>query len=97
MTVAELIEMLRRTDPQAKVLYLGEYADVDESDEIREVVISQSEWTHERGRYEGREYAVRYPGRYCEREAGYTDVTHEREKVVVLSTGQTNLHYHPES
>ena len=93
MTVAELINLLQQADPSSKVLFLGEYADADEADEIQEVVIPTSEWTHEEGCYEGRQYEVRYPGPAAQREVGYTDVKHETERVVLVSTGPTNLRY----
>jgi hypothetical protein len=96
MTVAELIAALRGADPASRVLFLGEYADCDEGDEIREVVIPQDAWTYDSGRYAGREYAVRYPGPPAQREdTGYTDVTQVPERVVVLSTGPTNLRFDP--
>jgi hypothetical protein len=97
MTVRELIDMLRQADPSSLVLFLGEYADCDEADEIKEVVIPRQPWTHERGKYAGERYDVRYPGPFGQREAGYVDVTHEVESVVVLSTGPTNLRFNPET
>jgi hypothetical protein len=96
MTVGELIELLRTADASSRVLFLGEYADSDEADEVSEVVIPRDAWTFERGRFEDREFSACYPGPAAEREDGYyTDVTHVSERVVVLSSGPTNLRYDP--
>lgn len=95
MTVAELFDALRGADPASRVLFLGEYADCDEADEICEVVIPQDAWTYDSGRYAGRKYSVRYPGPAVERDTGYSDVTQLSERVVVLSTGPTNLRFDP--
>jgi hypothetical protein len=94
MTVSELIELLRTADASSRVLFLGEYADSDEADEVCEVVIPRDAWTFERGRFEDREFSACYPGPAAERD-GYTDVTHVSERVVVLSSGPTNLRYDP--
>lgn len=61
------------------------YADSDEADEIREVVIPRDAWTYDSGPYAGREYLVRYPGLPAQRDTGYGDVTQVSERVVVLS------------
>jgi hypothetical protein len=61
-TVAELIDALRGADPASRALFLGEYADSDEADEIRDVVIPRDAWTCDSGRYDGQKYSVRYPG-----------------------------------
>jgi hypothetical protein len=91
MTVGELIELLRTADASSRVLFLGEYAGSDEADEVCEVVIPRDAWTFERGRFEDGEFSACYPGPAPEREDGYTDVTHVSERVVVLSSGPTNL------
>ena len=95
MTAGELLAVLRNVDPERVVLFIDQYADSDESDEVREVYIPTSAWTHEQGRYGGSEYDVRYPGSPQPREGGYTDVVHKRESVIVLSAGPTNLRFEP--
>lgn len=48
MRVRELLAMLSGADPDSVVLFIDTYADSDESDEVREVYIPASAWTHER-------------------------------------------------
>lgn len=95
MTVAELIDVLRDADPSSRVLFLGEYADSNEGDEVCEVVIPRDPWTFERGRYRTEDFSAYYPGPAAAREEGYSDVTHASTRVVVLSTGPTNLRFDP--
>jgi hypothetical protein len=61
MNVCELLVRLRDADPESVVLFLGEYADSDESDEVREVEVSKASWTHETGRCDGVEYGSVIP------------------------------------
>lgn len=91
MKVRELLALLRQAPPEACVLFLDAYAGRDEADEVREVFVPETAWTHERGRFGADEYAVRYPHAPEPRGAGYRDVTYVAERVVVLSTGTTNL------
>jgi hypothetical protein len=51
MKVRDLLEILNQADPESIVLYMTQYADTDESDEVREVDIPTELWTYERGRY----------------------------------------------
>ncbi|SPB17795.1 hypothetical protein NOV72_04998 [Caballeronia novacaledonica] len=95
MTVAELIDALRGADPTSRVLFLGEYADTDEADEVCEVAIPRDAWTCDSGRYAGREYSVRYPGPPAQRDNAYSEVKQVSERVVVLSSGPTNLRFDP--
>jgi hypothetical protein len=62
MKVRDLLEILNQADPESIVLYMTQYADTDESDEVREVDIPTELWTYERGRYGGSEYEAHYPG-----------------------------------
>jgi hypothetical protein len=48
MTVGELIKLLRTADASSRVLFLGEYADSDEADEVCEVDLSLSRAMSER-------------------------------------------------
>ncbi|MCA8082056.1 hypothetical protein [Burkholderia cepacia] len=93
MTVRELLALLQNADPDSRVLFLTEYAGIDEADEVCEVFIPKSAWTHERGRYGSDKYDVRYPGAPAARDDGYSDVTYSLENVVVLSPGSTNLRF----
>jgi len=94
MRVNELVEQLANADPDAVVIYLDSYADVYESDEVREALVESNLWTHETGLRHGEWYEIRYP-------FGPKPVDSERhviaapnlEHVVVLSDGPTNLRY----
>jgi hypothetical protein len=67
MTVAKLIRTLAGLSPDAEELLLPEYADVDESDVIRDVC-AYGNWTHDTGVYdslgarESGAHEVWYPG-----------------------------------
>ncbi|MGF6261833.1 hypothetical protein OKW49_002761 [Paraburkholderia youngii] len=94
MRVNELVEKLVEADPGSVVLYLDSYADVDESDEIYEVLVDSTLWTHEKGVRHGASYEVRYP--YLPRASEGEDhkvISQTVERVVVLSNGPTNLRY----
>jgi len=94
MTVRELIESLKAADPDSSVLFLENYADVGESDEVSHVVISKRLWVHETGGYFGDRYELRLPeSERGEVEDGRTDVVQRLERVVVLSNGPTNLRF----
>lgn len=93
MNVRELISALSNADPESVVVFLDEYADRDESYEICEVVIPTTAWTHERGVCLAEKYEVRYPGGPREPDEHQTDLVRVRERVVVLSTGPTNLRF----
>jgi hypothetical protein len=93
MRVRELLAMLRDADPDSVVLFIDRYADSDESDEVREVYIPASAWTHEHGFYANSEYEVLYPGMPEVRDEGYRDVVYKSERVIVLSAGPTNLRF----
>jgi len=93
MNVRELIEQLQTADPEATVLFLAEDADSGEADEIQELVLPASDWTHEQGVVGSRSYQIRYPGSPEYRGTDYQCVVTRAERVVVLSTGPTNLRY----
>ncbi|MGF6976580.1 hypothetical protein QFZ94_005030 [Paraburkholderia sp. JPY465] len=94
MKVSELIEQLVKADPDGVVIYLDSYADVDESDEIREVFVDSDLWTHETGLRHGERYEVRYPSDPESAESETHKITSQLlEHVVVLSDGPTNLRY----
>jgi hypothetical protein len=93
MHVRELIERLRAADPDATVLLLDEYGDNDDADEVHEVDVQRSPWTHETGLCANSRYEVYYPGPAETREAAYHEVVARPIHVVVLSSGPTNLRY----
>lgn len=94
MRVSELIEKLVTADPDSVVLFLDSYADVEESDEICEVLVSASLWTHEKGVRHGESYEKRYPyGPRLSDGEGHELISQSVERVVVLSNGPTNLRY----
>ncbi|MGF6507826.1 hypothetical protein [Paraburkholderia sp. 32] len=90
MTVRELIALLQRADPDRVVLFLDDYADLSEADEVLDVIIRAEAWTHERGSQGGTQYSVRYPYAFEPRDESYTDVTHDPERVVLITNGPTN-------
>lgn len=93
MRVRELIDKLRVADPSSVVLFLENYADVSESDEIRYGLVPRTPWMRETGRCFGEAYDVRLPEREIEAEPGRTDVVQIREPVVILSNGLTNIRF----
>lgn len=94
MKVREILNALRDVDPDSIVVFMAQYADSNESDEVREVHVPTEAWTHERGSYGSSEYEVRYPGAPEPRaDDAYKDVVYETERVVVLSDGPTNLRF----
>ncbi|CAG9250988.1 conserved hypothetical protein [Paraburkholderia caribensis] len=95
MKVSELIAKLQAAPPSARVLFLAEYADVSESDEIWTIEIPLEPWTFERGVAYGGAYELCYPGLAAERGAEYSKVVVSAERVVVLSSGPTNFKYWP--
>lgn len=93
MTVAQLVNALVSAEPNSHVLFMTHYADVEESDGVRQAEIQESNWTHERGVHSGEPYDVWYPWAPAPRGDGYHDVTYESVQVVVLSDGPTNLRF----
>ncbi|WP_076882798.1 BPSL0761 family protein [Burkholderia pseudomallei] len=92
LTVSQLLDSLADVDPDRYVLFLTCSADEDGADEVCEVDIQETAWTHEQGRYFG-QYEVWYPGEPEPRDVGYHDVTYETVRVIVLSDGPTNLRF----
>lgn len=94
MRVNELVEQLMNADLDSVVLYLDSYADVEESDEIREVFVDSNAWTYENGVNLGESYEKRYPyGPRISDGQGHEVLSQSLERVVVLSNGPTNLRY----
>ncbi|MFL9889345.1 hypothetical protein P0D71_07160 [Paraburkholderia sp. RL17-383-BIF-A] len=59
MKVSELLELLRRADPEARLMFMPPGAD---EQEVRDIVSSDVRWTHESGVDKGRQYELLYPG-----------------------------------
>jgi hypothetical protein len=93
MNVRELMSKLQDADPDATVLFLNEHADSDEGEEVREVLMPETNWTREQGIVGNSAYAVHYPGQAELRGPAYRAVVANSERVVVLSSGPTNLRY----
>lgn len=94
MRVRELVEQLMNVDPGSVVLYLDSYADVEESDEVREAFVDSNLWTYEKGMNHGEPYEKRYPyGPRISDGQGHEVLSQSFERVVVLSDGPTNLRY----
>lgn len=94
MRVNELVEQLMNAAPDSVVLYLDSYADVEESDEIREVFVDSIAWTYEKGVNLGERYEKRYPyGPRISDGQSHEVLSQSLEGVVVLSNGPTNLRY----
>jgi hypothetical protein len=93
MKVQELLNALRDVDADSTVLFLAEHADADDADEVCEVYLAPRPWTYELGDYGGRDYQSWYPYRPEQRGSAYTSVRYESRRVVVLSTGPTNLRF----
>jgi hypothetical protein len=91
MTARELIALLQRADPESTVLFLDDYADLSESDELFDVIIPAEPWTHERGTCGGAGYSVRYPDAFEPRDESYSDVTHDAQRVVLITNGPSNF------
>ncbi|MGU7783269.1 hypothetical protein [Burkholderia sp. PU8-34] len=85
MTVKELMEALSTAAPEARVLFLGFGADLDEAVEVSAVCSDRRPWTHEDGAYGRGRYEVYYRGAPVVREAGYSDVNTQSVRVVLLS------------
>ncbi|APA84088.2 hypothetical protein BJG93_00710 [Paraburkholderia sprentiae WSM5005] len=93
MKVCELVALLQGVDPHSTVLFLEDYSDLSETDEILDVIVPDQPWTYETGRC-GRElYSVRYPETFEQRSEadGYRDVVHTAERVVLLVNGVSNF------
>lgn len=90
MTVRELIALLQRADPESTALFLDDYADLSAADEVFDVIIPVEPWTRERGTCGGAEYSVHYPDAFEPRDESYRDVTHEAQRVVLITNGPTN-------
>jgi hypothetical protein len=93
MNVSELMSKLQDADPEATVIFLSEHADSDEGEEVREVLTPETNWTHEHGVVGNSAYAVHYPGEAELRGPDCRAVVVSSERVVVLSSGPTNLRY----
>jgi len=93
MKVRELMEHLRNADPEATVLFLDEYADCDQADEVRQVTMPATNWTCERHADGDRAYDIHYPGPPERRDAPRQEEVTHSERVVVLSSGPTNLRF----
>ncbi len=91
MTARELIALLQSADPDSTVLFLDDYADLSESDELFDVIIPAEPWTHERGKYGGNGCSVHYPEAFEPRDAKYSEAIHEAQRVVLHMNGETNF------
>lgn len=91
MKVRELVEQLRGADSDATVLWLDEYGDLDEADEVRQVDVRVESWAHEVGFRGDERYEVLCPGPANEPKPGCRDVVLRELRVVVLSSGPSNL------
>ena len=62
MKVSELLELLRRADPEARLMFMPPGADEQDAQEVRDIYSSDVRWTHESGVDKGRQYELLYPG-----------------------------------
>jgi hypothetical protein len=62
MKVSELLELLRRADPEARLIFMPPGADEQDAQEVRDIFSSDVRWTHESGVDKGRQYEFLYPG-----------------------------------
>ncbi|ALL68557.1 hypothetical protein K788_00002100 [Paraburkholderia caribensis MBA4] len=90
VNVRKLIAMLERAAPGSTVLFLDDYADLSESDEVFDVIIPVEPWTYECGKCDGVAYNVRYPETFARRDESYKEVTHEVQRVVLITNGPSN-------
>jgi hypothetical protein len=92
MKACELIALLQGVDPHSTVLFLDDYSDLSETEEILDVIVPDHAWTYETGRCGREQYSVRYPERFQQRSEadGYRDVANTTERVVLLVNGVTN-------
>jgi len=96
LTVRELIAILKDAPQDSRVLFLGEYADSGEADDVAHVDIQQIPWTHETGRAGREKYACNYPGPPNPPDKRCSDVVQTVQRVVVLSPCRTNLRFYKE-
>jgi hypothetical protein len=61
MKVSELLELLRRADPEARLMFMPPGADEQDAQEVRDIYSSDVRWTHESGVDKGRQYELLYP------------------------------------
>lgn len=93
MKVRELLHALRNVDVDSTVLFLAEHADASDADEVCEIYLAPRRWIHEAGKRDGREYHSWYPYQPELRGRACMSVRYETRRVVVLSTGPTNLRF----
>jgi hypothetical protein len=86
MKISELLELLRRADPEAQVMLLPSGADEDDAQEVRDIFSTEVRWTHEHGVDKGRQYEFLYPGEpHCDFRSQCEQVTYVRVNVVMLA------------
>jgi len=92
MKVSELLSRLAAADPNAVVLFLGEYVDATDATEIKEIIIPDEGWTCERYAISTGNAEVHHPTAHG-LSLGWDEVTCTKwaEAVVILSTGPLNL------
>lgn len=58
----ELLELLRRADHEARLMFMPPGADEQDGQEVRDIFSSDVRWTHESGVDKGRQYELLYLG-----------------------------------
>jgi alkylated DNA repair dioxygenase AlkB len=94
LTVRELIAILRDAPPDSRVLFMTEYADEGEADEVAQADIQTIDWTYESGNAVREAYSYHHPGPPEPPDERCSDVVQTIERVVVLSPGPTNLRFY---
>jgi hypothetical protein len=93
MKVSELLELLRSTDPEARVMFMPPGGDEQDAQEVRNIFSSDVRWTHESGVDKGRQYEFLYMGEpHRELRTDCENVTYERVMVVLLAADEATLH-----
>jgi len=96
LTVRELIAILKDAPQDSRVLFMTEYADEGEADEVAQVDIQKVDWTYESGKAVRETYSYHRPGPLEPSDERCSDVVQTIERVIVLSPGPTNLRFYRE-
>src|ERR1700710_1207487 len=86
MTIAELMDFLRKADPSATVMFVPPGNNEQYAEEVRIISSSGVGWTREQGVDKGRPYEMLYMGEpHRELRTNCEHVTYERVQVVLLA------------
>lgn len=91
MKVSELLKLLGRADPEARVMFMPADEDEQDAQEVRDICASDVGWTRESGVDKGRPFEFLYPGEpHRDYRSDCEQITYRSVSVIFLTVDESD-------